>query len=529
MKQLFIAIFCFWSVLATADNYPKQPYLDVLHYDFEIEITNISDSIFGQATIQFKFLEPKQQFFINLHPSMKVSSALFENNPVTFNHNENQIQFNLETVQKPGIYKLQIAYNGIPTDGLIISENKYKQRTFFGDNWPNRAHHWLPCIDHPSDKATVDFKIIAPTNYQVVANGVLKEKSNLPQNKFITHYSCQQSIPTKVMVFGAAEFAVTQFTTLNENILQTWVFPENKSEGFYDYALAGPILDFFEEKIGEYPFEILSNVQSKTRYGGMENAGCIFYSESSVTGNRDAEELIAHEIAHQWFGNSASEKEWEHIWLSEGFATYLTGLYLLETKDFYAFSNYMEKAKQKFIDFQKKYPQVKTLPDNADNLNALLNPLSYQKAAWVLHMVNHQYENGKIWPLLSKYHQKFKYGNATTKDFFEMVSQNDDLPKEIFIQQWLKSSTNPELEVQFKYNADKKELVLNTRQTHSSKEVFVYPLEVAWLYPNNVGKTIQKVMINQKKQTFTFNLSAPIQGFEVDPVMKLPVIFQYKD
>ena len=102
---------------------------------------------------------------------------------------------------------------------------------------------------------------------------------------------------------------------------------QDKGEAISPQAEALPVLKFFVENVGPYTYEKLANVQSTTRYGGMENAGNIFYSEESVEGGRGTTMLIAHEVAHQWFGNSASEKDWHHIWLSEGFATYFAELY----------------------------------------------------------------------------------------------------------------------------------------------------------------------------------------------------------
>ena len=87
-------------------------------------------------------------------------------------------------------------------------------------------------------------------------------------------------------------------------------------------------MKFYCDILGKYPFEKLANVQSKTIYGGLENAGAVFYSENSVTGKGRSEGLMAHEIAHQWFGDCVSEADWHHIWLSEGFATYLTSMYM---------------------------------------------------------------------------------------------------------------------------------------------------------------------------------------------------------
>jgi aminopeptidase N len=121
----------------------------------------------------------------------------------------------------------------------------------------------------------------------------------------------------------------------------TYVFPEDKETGFKSYAVAKEILPFFIKNVGPFAYEKLANVQSKTIFGGMENASCIFYFEESVKSNT-IEELMAHEIAHQWFGDAASEKSWPNLWLSEGFATYFTNLYL-ESK--YS----VEKLKQRVL------------------------------------------------------------------------------------------------------------------------------------------------------------------------------------
>src|SRR5207249_666261 len=122
--------------------------------------------------------------------------------------------------------------------------------------------------------------------------------------------------------------AVKTFDDSPKNIpVSAWVYPQDSAKGFYDYALATEILKFYANYIAPYPYKKLANVQSKTIFGGMENASAIFYAENSVNGERTSEDLLAHEIAHQWFGDMASETSFEHLWLSEGFATYFTDLY----------------------------------------------------------------------------------------------------------------------------------------------------------------------------------------------------------
>jgi aminopeptidase N len=150
----------------------------------------------------------------------------------------------------------------------------------------------------------VDFIITAPSHYQVIATGLRNRIINLPGKRTTHYWSSSVPIPTKVMVFAAAEFAREYQEDIDGIPYSNWVYPQNMEEGFYDFQVTPDIMRFFTSTIGPYPFEKIANVQSTTRYGGMENAGNIFYHESSITGNRTNKLTIVHEIAHQWFGNS---------------------------------------------------------------------------------------------------------------------------------------------------------------------------------------------------------------------------------
>ncbi len=124
-------------------------------------------------------------------------------------------------------------------------------------------------------------------------------------------------IATKVMVIGAARFAIQRSGTMKRYRCGDWVYPQNRLEGFHDYAPAGDVLDFLHNHVGPYSYQKLANVQSTTRYGGMENASNIFYFENSVTGKGGIEPLIAHE--RLLINGSAIlflKKDWHHVWLS---------------------------------------------------------------------------------------------------------------------------------------------------------------------------------------------------------------------
>jgi aminopeptidase N len=226
----------------------------------------------------------------------------------------------------------------------------------------------------------------------------------------------------------------------------SWVFTENRKEGFYDYSVALKPLDFYSRLIGPYPYEKLANVQSKTIFGGLENAGCIFYSENSVTGQGKAENLMAHEIAHQWFGNSVTENDWHHIWLSEGFATYLTAFYQENTYGKEMSDATMKSARDRVIGFYLRSPRP-VVDTTVTDLMRLLNANSYQKGAWVLHMLRHELGDDLFWNGMRAYYEAYRNRNALTSDFQHIMEKVSNRNLDIFFKQWLFTAGQPDLKI----------------------------------------------------------------------------------
>lgn len=332
---LFLAIIT-ETVLAD-DRYPRNTSIDILHYRFVLDLNDSTDRIVGQATITIKFKAEVSAFELdftsvtNNRTGMLVRRVLSENSEVKFNHTNNRLRIALNTpARKDDVLRVVVEYSGIPGDGLIIGRNKFGDRTFFGDNWPDRAHHWLPVIDHPYEKATCEFIVTAPEHYTVIATGEKVEETAKVKSQKTTYWRTSVSLPTKVMVIGVARFAIQYENPVGSIPLQSWVYPQNREAGFKAYAIAAKPMEYLIKTVGPYPYEKLANVQSTTTFGGMENAGNIFYYENSI-GSQNIEGLVAHEVAHQWFGDSASEDDWYHVWLSEGFSTYFALLYMENT------------------------------------------------------------------------------------------------------------------------------------------------------------------------------------------------------
>lgn len=472
------------------------PSVDVQHYVFHIRLALENDTLKAQSRAIIRFTDDLASFSLNLQSrtagkGMQVKQLLVDGKPAVFEHQGDELQIK-HPVKKNEALTVDISYEGVPADGLIIGKNKFGEKTFFGDNWPNRARHWLPTVDHPADKATCEWIVEAPASYQVVANGMLREETLLSDKLKLTRYIQSVPIPTKVMVAGAAPFAVEHLGEVDNVPVQSWVFRQNRQEGFYDYALAFRILDTLRNLIGPYPFEKLANVQSKTRYGGMENAGNIFYFENSVTGQRKIETLIAHEIAHQWFGNSASEKDWHHIWLSEGFATYFAQVYMERQYGADSLKAAMRRMILEVVEYHHKKPHSPVVDTTIVELTKLLSTNSYQRGAWVLHMLRREVGDDAFFKGVREYYDAFKYSNALTDDFRLVMERVSGKDLKQFFTQWLFAPEIPEVRIGWWFDKKQKKLIVEA--SPKPGQSLVVPLEIA-AYDKN-GTLIASKTIN---------------------------------
>lgn len=494
--------------------------IDVIHYAFRIHVTDASDTIRGEADITLKFLQSARKIQLNLSgvrndgKGMYVESVMIQPGPGKWRQSNDSLEISFSHAFPAGATaRLHVAYRGIPFDGLIISKNRFGQRTFFADNWPQRARCWIPCHDHPSDKATVEFTVIAPLHYGIVSNG--KQISDVPAPEgHCVHWKEDVPVSTKVMVFGAADFSVKDMVSATGIPVQLWVYRQNAGEGFLDYAPAAGIVDFYVKYLGPYPYEKLANVQSTTIYGGMENASCIFYSERSVTGQQAAGSLLAHEIAHQWFGNSVTECDWPQLWLSEGFATYLTDIYLEKAYGKESMKKNLEEERQEVI----QWPGTEKIAVVSYGINPrrMLTPVTYQKAGWFLHMLRNAIGDSAFHRTLTQYYSTFRDSIASTHDFQRIAEASSGKNLGEFFAQWLYRPGFPELDVSWKYNSERKVLLVTVHQLQ--QETYHIPLEIACTVPGGQTVTLEIV---EKDSRFTIPLQVAPPDVIADPGIKL--------
>ena len=517
-----LALLAVCAPVCLADTYPRQPGIDAIHYVFRLTLRDDSDEISGEATADLRFVQPNvTRFWLDLANmvegrGMTVTSVVSNGSPAPYQHAAGRLTITLAAAPPAGERRrFTIAYHGVPKDfgraaaGLSIRANKYGQRTFFSLNWPDRAHQWLPIIDHPSDKATSEFLITAPDKYQVVANGLLQETTDLGDGRRMTHWKQSEPIASWLNAIGVAQFD-SHYAGLVRGIpLQTWVYWQDRDNGPITFEEpARKALQFFIDRIGPYSYDKLANVAAAGLSGGTEHASAIFYGEASVT-NKPATNLVAHEIAHQWFGDSVTEKDWDDVWLSEGFATYFT---LLATEHYEgrdAFVAGLKRSRAQVFTLEARMPGVAVAHRNLDDMSKVLNQIIYQKGGWTLHMLRGLIGDDKFWAGIRDYYRRYQNSNASTADFRRVMEENSGADLGWFFDQWIYRAGSPAVQGSWHYDAAARKVFLDLNQTQAG-DAYRLPLEV------DAG-TIAKIEFTQKQQRFEIAADREPSSVTLDP------------
>ncbi|MCP4727845.1 MAG: M1 family metallopeptidase, partial [bacterium] len=344
---------------------------------------------------------------------------------------------------------------------------------------------------------------------------------DLPEKMKLTHWKETVPISTKLMVIGVSRFAWQVVDVYKGIQIQTWVFPQNRDEGFYDFARSGRSLEFFDSKIGPFAYEKLANVQSKTRYGGMENASAIFYNQRSVSGERGYERTVVHEIAHQWFGDSVTEADWNHIWLSEGFATYLTHLF----DEFYfgrdRLVSGLERDRGRIIRYYGEHPDTPLVDPDKKDMKNLLSTNSYQKGSWVLHMLRGVIGDDLFFKTLQNYYKEYMNSIAWTEDFQRVAEETSGVELDWFFKQWVYQPGQPKYTGDWKYNKRSTMLEINIKQVQDQDLFFRMPVEVAIYFDDQDEPQIEVLEIDELKKTFKIRLESEPGRIVFDPNTKV--------
>lgn len=516
-----VAIAALISTRADAQlDRPYRPAFDVADYLIAIDLPDTGATIHANATLTVVKTARADALVLDLL-DLTVNAVTVDGRPVKFVRQPETIEIPLPAKGgKSPTYRVSVDYGGAVTDGLIVRVDSAGRWTYFGDNWPNRARRWIPSIDHPSDKATVTWRVTAPSSRTVVANGKLVSTrivrgagTSGERTETVWHES--KRIPVYLMVIAAAPLERFDLGETacgfgdGQRCVPQFVYtaPEQKSFAPGPFARAGEIVQLFARLVGPFPYEKLAHLQSSTRFGGMENASEIFYSDGAFRRRTMNDGLIAHETAHQWFGDAVTEREWAHVWLSEGFATYFAALWARAARGDSAFRDQMAGIRSSVLSDTMSVTKRPVIDTIETDYLSLLNRNSYEKGGFVLHMLRSQVGERAFFDALRSYYAKHKHSTVVTDDLRAEMERESKQNLGWFFDQWLRRPGYPEVTATWNYDPSAHEVDISISQ-NPRFGLFQFPLAIALI--DSGGVAHRSIVQLSSKDNFPLRVRVPL-------------------
>ena len=487
--------------------------------------------------------------FHNLFLSNLQLQSRQEVNELGFLSSNEKLIIQLPDILKKGTsLSVKIEYSATPRKGVhFVSSTGSIDNTVSKQAWTQgemiESKFWFPCIDDPKIKYPRQVLVTASKEFVVVSNGEPADVVDTDNNKRIHIWKEDHPNPTYLTSIVIGKFFESQEPyqdEINKNEIKLLYYvPEDKKDRVK--RTFGSTLDamkFFESYFSfPYPYSRYAQTTVKEfEYGGMENTTCTTLEEEILLDKKAATDdiyistigssrsIIAHELAHQWFGDLVTCTDWSDIWLNEGFATYCEALYTEHTdndrkEEFY---RYMEiLASVYFGEACKEYerPIITNVYNYPDEL---FDRHSYQKGAWVLHMIRHIIKESNFRDGLKKYLDTYQYKNANTEDFRKVLEEVSGLKLEAFFNQWVYTKGHPELDIVF--NNDTKSIKIVQKQNDA---LFDFEIEIKIALSDGSVKTYPFHILNQRENTFEINkidtnaIQKNVEWFSIDPELKV--------
>lgn len=477
-------------------------HFDIIHYQFDWNLDFESRSIEGKAVIQAKSLaDDLNNIILHLSDTMLITRITQNDRPLNYVHQDDTLDIYLDTTYPSGQeFEVEITYQGYPQSGLNFSYHQ-NQPIIWSLDEPSLARNWFPCYDLPSDKATAEMRISVPAPFIVASNGTLTDVTSNFDNTLTYVWKEDYPIATYLISIAASNYVTFSdyYASDQRNMeVRYFAYPEHLHQAQEDFSITVPMIEFYSQAFGEYPF-------LREKYGmaeipgsaSMEHQTCTSYSSRLVNGTHQYDWIIAHELAHQWWGDLVTLSDWSDIWLNEGFATYSDALW---QENIYGFEG-LKARMAAFKNIYFTYHQGSEHPIHDPPPDHLFCEIEYEKAAWVLHMLRHVVGDDNFWKILRKYAQDYAYATASTEDFKSVCEQIYGLDLDWFFHQWIYEAGYPSY--QFAWSQPGRNRIrVHISQVQQDFPLFKMPIELQFTFPSGEEKKI--VWVGEKRNTFDF-------------------------
>ena len=513
-------------------KYAPDRRVDLSHVALDLTPDFLRRTIGGQATLTFQPIgAPLRE--LKLDAVELVVTNVSASEPVAaWQVTDRQVIVTFAQAQPPGRQvQVTLGYHAQPTQGIYFRTPEMGYRPgdthLFSQGEEIEARHWYPCLDAPNLKFTSEITCHVPAGMTVLSNGKLVAATPEAQGRLVAVHWAQDQPQTSYLVALVAGYFKGLQAQYHQVPLSFYTPPSEFAEATNSFRDTADIMGFYEQEIGvPYPWAKYAQVcVNDFVAGGMENTSLTVLTDRTLfpeaTENiRSSQGLVAHEMAHQWFGDLVTCKDWSEIWLNEGFATYYAHLYDEHKNGHDAFLYGMYNDARGI--FQQPNDLRSIVYREYDQPSEQFSYLAYPKGGWVLQMLRAQLGADLYRQCIRTYLDRHRYGNVVTEDLNQVIEALSGRSFDQFFDQWVYHAHYPELEVGYSWDEPAHLARLEVKQTQALSErvlLFNFPLPVR--FQTRTGAVDRIIRVKEKQEEFFFALPEAPTQVRLDPELSV--------
>jgi aminopeptidase N len=519
----FVLLFCVGAVLRGDEPYARSKDYDLQHSKIALRFDVDQKKVIGDVTHTVSPLRNDLDKIWFDSVGLQIHSVKLNKSDAKFQVTDTKLIVDLPKPSKIGEkLEIEIKYDGKPTKGLyfILPDKSYPNQTkqIWSQGESEDTRYYLPTYDYPNDRLTTETILTVPAEWLTVSNGKLISVTDASEG--MKTWIWRESLPSSTYLFTvvAGEFGEVKDSWRGMPV--DYYAPKDRVDRLSaNYGRTPLMIESFSKRLGvDYPWEKYDQVMVDDFVaGGMENSSATTNTASSLRNTklvpeypRDEDDLISHELGHQWFGDLVTTKDWANIWLNEGFATFMETMwtevhYGKDAADYERWRN----ARNWFAD-SDLYEKPIVRHDFDDSSEFDQN--AYDKGGWVLYMLRRRLGEPAFYAGLKHYLEVNRGKNVVTADLIKAMEEATHTDLQQFFDQWIYGAGAPRFEVSSSYDAQKKQIALTIKQTQKVEDhvgLFRVPVDVE--VTNATGPKLYPIVISKAEETFTFpSDSAPL-------------------
>jgi aminopeptidase N len=517
---------------------------DVLHYVIRVDFDRPAKKVIGETTISLTPL--RDGFSAAEFDAVGIAFSSVTQEPagtaLKFRAASDKITVDLGQPSKAGeTITLRFKHASKPKKGVYFVNERIEggkvvhSAQIWTQGEPDEARHWFPSFDFPSDKATIEQYITANADEAVIGNGELAGEVRNTDGTITSHYRMNVPVPTYLVSFVIGKYAKVA-DKYGEIPLGYYVYPGSESIVPAAYRNTKEIMRIFEDLTRvKYPFNKYDQTMvAAFTFGGMENVTATTMADSEIFAASNplfeagVTDLVSHELAHSWFGNLVTCRNWAELWLNEGFATFMEAAF---REKIYGRRNYMLKIMRDAEIFMAD-DSVNRKPNalfnqDADNVAGLFDrpATTYNKGGAVLHTLRQEIGDEAFWKAVNIYLERHRLKSVESTDLLAAMEEASGRDLDWFFDQWVYMGGHPKIDAKHVWNPKTMTLSLTVTQTQRADRLTpaVFRLLMEVEFTDAKGKQTRPLNITKRVETFSFKLSERPKSIKLDPKENIPI------